>query len=386
MTTELNTYKQLVSQLITEKDTPDTLAALQQEAGQLPDLISSGIFQLSGDYQIKNHICLAQHILVTQADHLYRYLRNTPRIAAKKALILTLDLLKTLGERFPEHGDSINPLPKALVDKLAIAYQRQLEKISRHMTRYGIPAELAEITLYPVHLFLSARYPARYCDHVYLKKYLEILRQLNFRGKDPEAAATLLCSRLVTVNYNGLAFLDYKTSRLLAAIKAAPGKKRKLEVLRKMRSQYKSITVIKGYAFDKNFIPLKDSLAAWIDGEEEKVQLMKETATAPPVTAKELAKIETSAGVLALMARLCKIKGLCQERGQAQIVEHMVSTYTSKRVPAITRTSFKNLFKKPSVPVARALRRILNAMVAEIDFFLANGRLSDQSEKPPQVV
>ncbi len=64
MTTELKNFKQLISQIIAETDSFNTLNELQQEAEQLADLISTGIFQLTGDYHIKNHICLAQHILV----------------------------------------------------------------------------------------------------------------------------------------------------------------------------------------------------------------------------------------------------------------------------------------------------------------------------------
>ncbi len=81
MTIELNNLKQLINRFITETDNFDTLNKLQLEAEQLPDLILSGIFQLSGDYQIKTTYVSPS---TSWLSNLYRYLRNTPSMAAKK--------------------------------------------------------------------------------------------------------------------------------------------------------------------------------------------------------------------------------------------------------------------------------------------------------------
>lgn len=380
MTTELDHFKQIIHQITTESATPEQLQLLQTETERLPDLISSGIFSLQSGYHIQNHICLAQAILTTKADELYRHLRNTPNIPAKKALILTLHLLDTLGARFPEHWNSINPIPKALQDKLIRKYQPVKEKLQGKLERYGIKPELIEIVLYPLRKLLNQPAAPSYNEYNYLTNYLTTLTGLNLRGKTAASAESLLCARLITINYNQLAFMDYLITKRASELRSVFTKPEKFRILNKMRSRLKSVSVKEGLAFDADFPLLKDAIHQWIEGKEEEIKLSRERFKQPASETRQRQKMYVSAGILALMARLCKIVGLC-EATRTQIISHMTETYTSKKVDSITKTSFTNLWKKPSEPVARALRRILNHMLAEIQLYLDAGRFSDQPVK-----
>lgn len=385
MTTELDHFKQLITKIITQTATKKTLDQIKTEAGQLPDLISMGIFQYSDQYHIRNHICLSQTILTSQADQLYRHLKNTPDLSVKKALIITLTLLDTIGSRFPEHWDSINPIPKALYDKFCIKYQPLSERLKGRFERYSIKAPLIEIALYPLNKFLSAAIPPSYHELIYLHKHLQTLKTLNLRGKSPSSAEALLCSRLITINYNELMLMDYLVGKRISELRSVFTKPEKFRILKKMRSSLKPVAVEEGIAYNKNFPVLKDAINQWIDSKEEHIKAAKERfKSLATEEQRNRQRVNVSAGVLAFMARLSKIVGIYPDSSRTDIINHMIGTYTSKKVDSITKTSFTNLWKKPSKPVARALRKILNLMLAEIQRYLDTGKLSDQpnSEEP----
>jgi hypothetical protein len=374
MKTELDTLKNYVLSLIQNEEQPQTLNLLLAEAERLPDAIMANIFSLPSDYQIRQYICWHQDMLVRQANLICKYLDRSSRTVVKKALLVILNLLKVLGKMFPEHFDNTISLPKVVYHKLSLRFQPVLQELSDGFRASGIHSQLADIALYPLTRFLQNALPARYCDSYYLLKYIAVLQQLDFIDMDHTAVEEQLCSRLLTVNYNGLVFMDYLTTKVKKEMETVALKKDKEIVLKRLKIWLKPIPVIALLVFDEDFAGLKEALLEWATLEEDALALLPdEVKKSRAISERIPLKMGISVSVLALLTRLYKIHQLYPGKKHSEILDHMVATYCTKQTTRMSRDSFYNSYKAPTLNVARALRKLLRALLDDIEHFINTG-------------
>jgi|GEM_PF-4340871 hypothetical protein len=374
MNTELNTLKDLVSTIIKKQEKPETLTLLTLEAARLPDAITARTLALSTDKQVQNFIFWQQDQLIKQANLLYKCCLDMPRLIVSKGLIVILNVLKALNRMFPQQFNNTLPLPKIDYLKKCLHYQPVLQQLSHNFQIMGISEELSGIALYPLTRFLNTTLSARYCDDHFLSKYAELLPGMNLNGLSPAAAEEQLCSRLLTVNYNGLAFMDYLTTKVKKELETALLKKDKEMVLKRMKIWLKPIPMMIHFAFDKNFADLKEALLDWAALKEDVLaSLPNEVKKSRPVSENVPEKLGISVGVLAYLTRLYKIHQLYPGKKHSEIVDHVVTTYCTKQTTRMSRDSFYNSYKAPTTGVARALRKLLRAMLDDIDHFINTG-------------
>jgi hypothetical protein len=374
MRTELNALKDLVSIIIKKQEKTETIALLTIEAARLPDVITAHTLALSTDKQVQDYIFWQQDQLIKEANLLYKCCLDMPRRIVQKGLVHILQILKTLNRMFPAEFNNILPLPKAAYLKKSPQYRAILQELSLSFQNNGIPEELTTIALFPLTKFLNSNRPGRYCDDHFLSQYINFLLDMNLNDLNPSAAEELLCSRLLTVNYNGLAFMDYLCTKVKRDLEAAIPKKDKEMVLKRMKSWLKPIPVRIRLVFDKNFPGLKEALLDWVALEEDAVTLLPdEVKKLRAISEHEPFKMGISVAVLAFLTRLYKIHQLYPGKKHSEIVDHIVATYATKQTTRISRDSFYNSYKAPNLSVARALRKLLRALLEDIEHFINTG-------------
>lgn len=382
MNTELNTLKDLVSTIIKKQENPETLTLLTLEAIRLPDAIIARTLVLSTDKQVQNYLYWQQDQLIKQANLLYQCCLDAPRLIVKKGMVHILNVLKALHQIFPQQLDNTLPLPKIAHLKIGARYETILQTLSQTFKLNGINEELAEIALYPLTLFLKSKRPARYCDDHFLSEYTAILLDLKLNGLNPAAAEEQLCSRLLTVNYNGLAFTDHLINKVKKELEAAVLKKDKQTVLKRLKGWLKPIPVKANLAFDKNLTCPKESLLDWVTLEEDAVTLLPdELKKIRPYSDQLPFKMGISVAVLAFITRLYKIHQLYPGKTHAAVLDHMVATYSTKQTSRMSRDSFYNSYKAPKMSVALALRKLLRAMLEDIEYFINTGKIREDKAK-----
>jgi hypothetical protein len=381
MKEELNTLKNLVSTLARNEGRPETIQSLTAEAKALPDTITANIFALSSDYQVRQYICWHLDMLVKEADLLYKCCARHPSRVLKKALVVILNLLKKLNQMFPEHADNTIPLPIALYQKEAARFKPLLAESITRFLENGIGEELSRIALFPLSNFLQkSAMPHRYCDYLYLLRFAAMLRSLDFRDRGKTPAGDLLCARLLRVNYNSIALMDYITAKVKMELEAAATKPEMELVLKRLRKWLKQVTVMSGIAYDPHFSNLKFALLDWTDEEAEALVLIDVAAPAAE-PAKELEKLEISVGILAYLTRLSIAHGIRKVKPKTEIAEQIINTYCTKQTKRISKGSFINCYKAPRTGVAVALRKILRAMLADVDHFITTGEVREYRDE-----
>jgi hypothetical protein len=297
-----------------------------------------------------------------------------PRRIVQKGLVHILHILSTLKRMFPVEFDNILPLPQVAYLKKSPHYQAILQQLSQSFTDNGIPEKLSAIALYPLTWFLHSTLPARYCDEHFLAAYTETLLDTNLNGLPPAVTEELLCSRLLTVNYNGLAFMDHLCTKVKTELGSATTKKEKELVLKRMKIWLKPIPVRIKLAYDKNFAGLKEALLDWVALEEDALALLPdEVKRTRSISEQEPLKLGISVAVLAFLTRLYKIHQLFPGKKHSEIVDHMVATYSTKQTTRISRDSFYNSYKAPTTGAARALRKLLRALLEDVEHFINTG-------------
>jgi hypothetical protein len=378
MNTELNALKDLVLTIIKKQEKVETLTLLSLEAERLPDAIIAHTLRLSTDKQVQNYINWQQEQLIKEANLLYKCCLDMPRRIVQKGLVHILHILKVLNSMFPIEFDNILPLPKVAYLKIRPHYQTVFQQLSVNFQDNDISEQLLGIALYPLTWFLNSTLPARYCDEYFLSAYTTILLDTNLNDLNPAAAEELLCSRLLTVNYNGLAFMDYLCNKVKMDLDAAVLKKDKELVLKRIKIWLKPIPVRLKLAFDKNFASLKEALLEWAALEEDALALLPdEVKKLRAVSEQEPLKLGLSVAVLAFLTRLYKIHQLFPGKKHSEIVDHMVITYSTKQTTRISRDSFYNSYKAPTNGVARALRKLLRVLLEDVEYFINTGTVRE---------
>jgi len=390
MRSALHTLKELVLTIIKQPEKPGTLTLLTKEAEHLPDTIIANTLRLSTNEQVQDYLFWQQGHLIQSADLLYKACLDQPRLILKKGLVVVLNILQALKRMFPKQFDNTLPLPQAAYLRQKTRYQAAFERLTRRFQQGGISEPLAIIALYPVDRFLQGSRPARYCDEHYLSRYVPVLDGLHLEGPDPAAAENLLCTRLITANFNSLAFLDYLTTRVHNELETVPLKKDKEIILKRLKIWLKPIPLLSGLALDKHFTPLKQTLLDWTELQQEALCLLPDTPKkAGTAQHSQPFKLTCSVPVIAYFTRLGKIHRIFpKERQHAEVVDHMVAAFCTKETERTSRNSFYNCYKSPSTNAALALRKILRPILEDIDHLISKGEVRESGPDPevPQQV
>jgi hypothetical protein len=380
MNTELKRLKELIVITLKKDADSDTLKLLAEEAKALPDAITANIFGLT-DYAIRQYICWHLDMLVKEADLLYKCCLKQPRLMIKKILVIILNLLETLNRMFPEHAVNSIPLPLILYQKEAARFKLLCAGLVERFQKHDVDRELSRIALFPLSNFLQKTgMPHRYCDYLYLVKFIPILNTLDLTKKGTTAVGDLLCARLVTVNYNSIALMDYYTGKVSQALDQASSRQEREQLLQRMRKWLKQVTVMSGVTYDPYFPNIKESLLDWADQEMEALALLDVSANSGEPE-KELEKLEISVGVLAYLTRLSVTHGIRKAKPKTEIAEQVINTYSTKQTGRISKGSFINCYKALRTGVARALRKILRAMLDDVDYFIREGVVRETTVK-----
>jgi hypothetical protein len=86
-------------------------------------------------------------------------------------------------------------------------------------------------------------------------------------------------------------------------------------------------------------------------------------------------------GILAYLTRLFMIHGIFAAEVKADLARHVTSTYSTKQTKNISLGSFINCFKSPRTGVAIAVRKLLKAMLEDVDYFITYGEIREHQDE-----
>jgi hypothetical protein len=140
--------------------------------------------------------------------------------------------------------------------------------------------------------------------------------------------------------------------------------------------------VLEGTSYDPGRIPVMDVLHTWLDDEISCCQLempAKALVVLKPVKVNK--KLMISVPVLAYFTQVCINNGFYPQQREAKVLQHVVDTYCSKETDHMSPKNFYNHFNQPTDSAARALRKILRTMLAEIELFLSDRQVKVKADK-----
>lgn len=341
------------------------LMQLGEEKDRVLRAIMKNVLQLPSKKQTRYYIRWYQNRLVKLADNLCR--DSNERHIEPQVQLLALELVEEFRLTFKNDFDNSQSIPLGELFRERENTTITSEEIRISFETAGVSENLIAIVLIPVNEFTETTTgPVTFEQYHYLQKYLSELQQTDFKNSLHSQVDLTVMDLLVRLNYNHVRFLNFAIDHITRSIKERTNPQEKLALLNEYLKMVNQVPEMKELSYQAALPSVKAQLNRWLS---EEVDCLKNTSMEEPEKV-PLLKLNLSVSQMAYLTSLFFKQGVFMEPVKAKVFRSMTQTFSSRETARISPGSFTTKSKEPGDSAVMGVRKLLRAMVQEIDEYL----------------